>query len=46
MILLGAKMELIQESLGHHSLATTQNYWAGFEEDVKQEIADKLMDFA
>jgi integrase/recombinase XerD len=41
----GAKMELIQESLGHHSLTTTQNYWAGFEDNVKQEIADKLMDF-
>jgi integrase/recombinase XerD len=42
----GAKMELIQESLGHRSLNTTQNYWAGFEDDVKQEIADKLMDFS
>lgn len=41
----GAKMELIQESLGHHSLATTQNYWAGFEDNVKQEIAEKLMNF-
>jgi integrase/recombinase XerD len=41
----GAKMEMIQESLGHHSLNTTQNYWAGFEDNVKQEIADKLMDF-
>jgi integrase/recombinase XerD len=41
----GAKMELIQESLGHRSLNTTQNYWAGFEDNVKQEIADKLMDF-
>jgi len=27
-------------------LNTTQNYWAGFEDDVKQEIADKLMDFS
>lgn len=41
----GAKMELIQESLGHHNLATTQNYWAGFEDNVKQGIAEKLMDF-
>jgi len=42
----GAKMELVQESLGHRSLNTTQSYWAGFEDDVKQEIADKLMDFS
>lgn len=41
----GAAMEFIQESLGHQSLATTQNYWAGFEEKVKKEMAEALMDF-
>lgn len=38
----GARMELIQESLGHRSLNTTQNYWASFEDNVKQKIADKV----
>ena len=41
----GATMEYIQESLGHQSMSTTQNYWGGFEESVKTEIANKLMDF-
>lgn len=41
----GASMEYIQESLGHNDLKTTINYWGGFEENVKREIADKLMDF-
>lgn len=41
----GVSMEFIQESLGHQTLATTQNYWAGFEEKVKREIAEALMDF-
>jgi len=41
----GASMEMIQESLGHNDLKTTMNYWGGFEEAAKREIADKLMDF-
>lgn len=41
----GASMEYIQESLGHQNLSTTMNYWGGFEETVKRDIAEKLMDF-
>lgn len=41
----GASLELIQESLGHNDLKTTLNYWGGFEDNVKREIAGKLMDF-
>lgn len=42
----GASMEHIQESLGHKHMSTTQNYWAGFEDTAKREIANRLMDFA
>ena len=38
-------LEFAQEALGHTTLATTQNYWAGFEKDTKMEMADKLLDF-
>jgi integrase/recombinase XerD len=38
-------LEFAQEALGHTSLATTQNYWAGFESKTKKEMADKLLDF-
>ena len=41
----GATMEFIQESLGHNSLITTQNYFAGFDSDTKKEFAKSLMDF-
>lgn len=41
----GASMEFIQESLGHASMQTTMNYWGGFEERAKREIADKLLNF-
>lgn len=34
-----------QEALGHKTLNTTQNYWAGFEDTVKMDFANKLMDF-
>jgi site-specific recombinase XerD len=41
----GASLEMIKESLGHNDLKTTLNYWGGFEDNVKREIADKLMEF-
>ncbi|WP_266203379.1 tyrosine-type recombinase/integrase [Pontibacter kalidii] len=42
----GASLEMIQESLGHSDIKTTMHYWSGFEESVKREISDKLMDFS
>lgn len=41
----GASMEFVQETLGHHSMSTTQNYWAGFEDEVKAKFAETLMNF-
>ncbi len=41
----GASMELLQESLGHKNLATTQNYFAGFTSDVKENLSKSLLDF-
>lgn len=41
----GASLEFIQDSLGHTSISTTMNYWAGFSENVKRDNANKLMDF-
>lgn len=38
-------LEFAQEALGHTSLATTQNYWAGFESKTKKEMAERLLDF-
>lgn len=38
-------MEFAQEALGHTTLATTQNYWAGFQNETKREMADMLMNF-
>ncbi len=42
----GASMEFIQESLGHQDMKTTMNYWGGFEESVKRDISEKIMDFS
>ena len=41
----GASLELLQESLGHEDMKTTMNYWSGFEDSVKRDISNKLMDF-
>jgi len=41
----GASLEFMQESLGHNSKITTENYFAGFGSDVKKEFANTLMDF-
>jgi integrase/recombinase XerD len=38
-------LEFAQEALGHTTLVATQNYWAGFNSDVKKEMADSLMNF-
>lgn len=41
----GASLEYIQDSFGHGSIATTMNYWKGFDDEVKKELAGKLMEF-
>lgn len=38
-------LEFAQEALGHTTLVTTQNYWAGFEDSTKREMAELLMNF-
>jgi integrase/recombinase XerD len=38
-------LEFAQQALGHTSLSTTQNYWAGFDHKIKIEVAEQLMDF-
>jgi len=41
----GASMEYVSEALGHSNLSTTKGYFAGFEDDKKKEIANKLLEF-
>lgn len=41
----GASTEFISEALGHSNVKTTQNYLAGFEDDVKKETAKALTAF-
>jgi len=41
----GATKEFISEALNHSSMEVTDNYFAGFEDDVKKEFANSLMDF-
>jgi hypothetical protein len=38
-------MEYISEALSHSNLSTTIGYFAGFEDDKKKEISEKLMQF-
>ena len=41
----GASMEFVSEALSHSNLTTTRNYFAGFEDERKKELAEKLMNF-
>lgn len=40
----GHSMEFMREALGHRDQKTTLNYFAGFENKTKKELAEKLMD--
>jgi integrase/recombinase XerD len=42
----GASMEFVSEALSHSNLKTTQGYFAGFEEEDKRELMQKLMNFS
>lgn len=41
----GASMEFVSEALSHSNLNTTKKYFAGFEDEKKKEISNKLMTF-
>jgi len=41
----GASIELLGEMLSHSDIKTTQNYIAGFENDIKKAISNKLLEF-
>ncbi len=41
----GASMEFMRESLGHSDMKTTLNYFAGFDDEAKKELALSIMDF-
>ncbi|MDD3860630.1 MAG: site-specific integrase [Bacteroidales bacterium] len=41
----GASMEFVSEALSHSNLRTTQEYFAGFESEIKKDISNKLMQF-
>ncbi len=41
----GATMEQVSQALNHHDLSTTENYFAGFEDETMKRIADNLMNF-
>jgi integrase/recombinase XerD len=44
-VLKGASMEFMRESLGHSDMKTTLNYFAGFDDQAKKELAVSIMDF-
>lgn len=41
----GGSPAMAGECLGHSDIRTTENYFAGFEDDVKRHIISKIMDF-
>lgn len=41
----GASIEFVSEALSHSNIKTTQEYFAGFENEVKRDISNKLMEF-
>lgn len=41
----GASMEYVSEALCHSNLKTTQNYFAGFEDEKKREISKRMLEF-
>tara|TARA_B110000285_G_C15138189_1_gene628678 strand:- start:3840 stop:5075 length:1236 start_codon:yes stop_codon:yes gene_type:complete len=41
----GASMEFVSEALSHSNLNTTKSYFAGFDDEKKKEISNKLMEF-
>ncbi len=41
----GVSTEFISESIGHADLKTTENYLDSFEDEMKEEVAKKLLDF-
>ena len=41
----GASMEFVSEALSHSNLNTTKGYFAGFDDEKKKEISNKLMEF-
>lgn len=41
----GASLEFVSEALNHSDLKTTKNYLAGFEDEVKKEFSNNLMNF-
>lgn len=45
MVNMGASIEFVSEALNHSDIATTQHYFDGFEENTKNELMEKLMDF-
>ena len=41
----GASMEFVGEALAHKNPKTTQNYFAGFDEEYKRKMMQKLIKF-
>lgn len=41
----GASMEFVSEALNHSDIKTTQNYMAGFTDEVKKEFSQNIMNF-